>query len=181
MENPYQSPEAPFAPGSQPAVMPPYQRPGRLVHHVRIIAILMMVQGGLEVLAGIGLIGLGVFMPQFMAMQMETMPQRQQQMQLPPELFWIMFAMYGGMGLVALVAGILHGMAGMRNYRFQGRRLGIVAASAGLLTLFTCYCLPTAIGVAVYGLIVLLNREVAEAFAMVEAGHSPDDVLAHFN
>ncbi len=179
MENPYQSPQSPFVPGSQLGVMPPYQRPGRLVHHVRVIAILMMVQAGLELLAGIGLIAVGAFMPQFMAMQMENMPQPQQQM--PPEFLWFMFAIYGGMGLVALVAGILHGMAGMRNYRFQGRRLGIVAASAGLLTLFTCYCLPTAIGIAVYGLIVLLNREVTEAFAMAEAGHSPDDVLAHFN
>jgi len=180
VENPYQSPQSPFAPGSQPAGMPPYPRPGRLVHHVRVVAILMMVQAGLEVLAGIGLIGLGAFMPQFMAAHMESMPQGQQQIQAPQEFFWVMFAVYGGMGLVALVAGILHGIAGIRNYRFQSRRLGIVAVSVGLLTLFTCYCLPTAVGVAVYGLIVLLNREVAEAFALVETGHALDDVLARF-
>ncbi len=181
MENPYQSPESPFAPESQPGVMPPYQRPGRLVHHVRVIAILMMVQAVLEVVAGIGLIALGAFMPRFLAMQMENMPQAQQQMQPPPEFMWIAFAMYGGMGLVALAAGILHGIAGLRNYRFRGRTLGIAAAAGGLITVLTCYCLPTAIGIAVYGLIVLLNREVTEAFALVEAGHSPDEVLAHFN
>ena len=143
---------------------------------------MMIVQGALETLAGVGLIVMAAVMPQLiMAEGMRGMPQQPPEGPQPEQFFWIFTAMYGGMGLAGLIAGVLHIVAGVRNYRFRGRTFGIVAASAGLIAVATCYCLPTAIAVAVYGLIVLLNTEVSDAFAMGEAGYPASDILAHFS
>ena len=87
---------------------------------------------------------------------------------------------YGGMGLAALIAGILHLVAGIRMYQFRSRRLAVAAATAGMLSVLSCYCAPTSVGVGVYGLVVLLNQQVSEAFAMGEAGYPASDILGHF-
>ena len=85
------------------------------------------------------------------------------------------------MALVNLIAGGLHGYAGYRNYWFKNRMLGIVALAGGLATVLGCYCMPTALVLAVYGLIVYLNGPVTAAFQMVQQGHPADTVIAVFN
>lgn len=65
--------------------------------------------------------------------------------------------------------------------KFRGRTLGIVALSSGLLSIAGCYCLPTAIGLFIYGLIVLLNEPVKRAFAMGEQGRSASEIQTHFD
>jgi hypothetical protein len=149
-----------------------------MTRHVPVVAILMMVQGVLELLAGLGLMGMGVFMV-FMV--------RTEHFQQgagggpPPEQFgWIMLGMYGGMGLIALVAGGLHLFAGMRNYRFRSRTLGFVALGGGLAAIFICYCAPSAIALSVYGLITYVNPEVGQAFAMGDAGRTREEIFAAF-
>ena len=151
------------------------------MRHVRVVAIMMIVQGALELLAGIGLVVMAVAMPQMMMADGMRGMQAPPQGPPPEQFFWIITLMYGGMGLAGLIAGILHLVAGLRNYRFRGRTFGIVAAGGGLMAVATCYCLPTAIGVAVYGLVVLLNTEVSEAFALGEAGYPASDILDHFS
>jgi hypothetical protein len=171
MENPYQSPTAPLGSWSP---MDPFQRRPGLVHHVRVVAILMLVQAGLELLAAGGLGAMAVFMP-VVFRQMQNEPGMSNQ----PGI-WIIPLMYGGMSAAALVASVLHLWAGLRNYRFRGRTLGIVALACGMLTVFTCYCLPTAVALGVYGLIVYLNHESSEAFRMGEAGSEPAVIVATF-
>ncbi|NQU22002.1 MAG: hypothetical protein HQ567_12020 [Candidatus Nealsonbacteria bacterium] len=180
-DNPYQSPESSRGPQAGPLPGMAYQRrPRGLVGHVRVVAILMIVQGVLETLMGVGLIVAAVVVPQIIAQQQRGEPQWPPQGLPPEEVLWMVRLMYGGMGLAGLIAGVLHIVAGVRNYRFRGRTFGIVASVAGLLAIATCYCLPTAVAVAVYGLVVLLNTEVSEAFALREAGYPSSDVLAHF-
>jgi hypothetical protein len=171
MENPYQSPTAPLGPSNP---MDPFQRRPGLVGHVRAVAILMMVQAALELLAAAGLGAMAVFMP-IAFQQMEKQPGMANQ----PGL-WIIPLAYGGAAAAALAAGVLHLVAGLRNYRFRGRTLGIVALACGMLTFFTCYCLPTAVALGVYGLIVYLNQEASEAFRIGEAGRQPAEILAKF-
>lgn len=89
-------------------------------------------------------------------------------------------AMYGSMGLVSLVIGVLGIWAGMRMIKFKGRTLGFVALSSGLLSIAGCYCFPTAIGLFIYGLIVLLNASVKRAFDMAEEGCSANEIQNHF-
>ncbi len=171
MENPYQSPSAPLGP-SDP--MDPFQRRPGLVRHVRVVAILMIVQGALELLAALGLGAMAVLI-----LVMSRQVQNQGGVPNGPEL-WIATLIYGGMAAVALVSGVLHLAAGLRNYRFRGRTLGIVALACGILTVVTCCCLPTAVALGVYGLIVYLNPEASEAFRMGEAGHGPAEIVTTF-
>lgn len=170
MENPYQSPVESELSGPAP-ITACVRQPG-LVRHVRIVATLALIQGVLELLAGLGLT--------FLACNMLMLTQQLADDSPQPDGFWMVGVFYGGLALVVLTAACLHIMAGWQNRRFRGRTLGIIAMVGGMATLFTCYCLPTAVAVGVYGLIVLLNHEVTEAFCMGEAGHSPQDILAAF-
>ena len=99
---------------------------------------------------------------------------------MPAGFEWIMLAFYGSMGLIFLVVGVLGIWAGIRMLKFRGRTLGIVALSSGLLSMFGCYCLPTAIGLFIYGLIVLLNEPVKRAFAMGEQGRTASEIQNQF-
>jgi hypothetical protein len=171
MENPYQSPTAPLGP---PYSMDPFQRRRGLVGHVRVVAILMMVQAGLELLTAAGYGAMAAFMP-VMFRQMENEPGMSHQ----PGI-WIIPLVYGGIAAVALVSGVLHLVAGLRNYRFRGRTLGIVALACGMASVLTCYCLPTTVALGVYGLIVYLNHEASEAFRMGEDGRKPAEIVATF-
>ncbi len=87
---------------------------------------------------------------------------------------------YGGIGVALLAIGILQIYAGIRNLSFKGRTVGIVALSFGILTVFTCWCAPTAIGLAIYGLIVYLSPAVTHAFQLRKDGVSKDNILARF-
>ena len=160
MTNPYESPsdvrhEMSASPGQPVAT--------GLVGHVKVVAILMIVQAVLEILMGLLLIALGVFMNViFEAQQMQVR-------QAPAPPVWIFTLIYGGLGILVLVSGILLLMAAIKNLKYRGRTLGIVALGCAAISLFTCYCAPTAIGLMIYGLIVYLNQDVARAFAAAEA------------
>ena len=176
VDNPYAPPDmqrSAMASGFTDAI-PRVQSPG-LVGHVPIISILMMVQGGLEIVMGLGLVAIGGFFPVLLQMDPNAANRPQD---LPP--VWIFLAIYGGLGVVTLVAAGLHLFAGIRNYQFRGRVLGIVALAGGLVAMFSCYCAPTAIGLGVYGLIVFLNPETTQAFALGEAGTKRGDILAAY-
>jgi hypothetical protein len=149
-----------------------------MVKQVTIVAILMMIQGVLESLMGVFLCVMGPFI--FTIMQ--QMPQNQPGAQPPPEeLAGILSGVYVLLGVVALIAGVLKIVAGVRNLKYRGKVLGIVALASGVATIFTCYCAPTAIALLVYGLIVYLNADVGRAFAMGEQGMTPDQIKAAFD
>ena len=178
MNNPYEPPPTDLPPSEtqKEMTLPPPQEPG-LVGHVRVIAILMMVQGALEMVMGLFLATFAILFP-----SLQSIMEEQGQPGVPPEgAIWFMIGLYGGIGLVHLCAGVLHAYAGYRNYAFKGRTLGIVALSSGVLTIFGCYCLPTAVALSVYGLIVYLNGSVARAFIMGEEGFPGDAVLVTFS
>jgi hypothetical protein len=176
--NPYQAPTVDeIKPTAFDFGSAPMARRG-LVGHVRVISILMIAQGVLEALMGVFLIGMGVFMAVVIGegiTEEEAMPPAQAQATVV-----MMLVMYVGMGLVNAVAAGLHIFAAIQNYKFKSRTLGIVALSVGCATLLTCYCGPTSIALAVYGLIVFLNAEVGYAFKMAESGYTGDQILASF-
>jgi hypothetical protein len=162
--------------------LPPPQGALGLVSHVRIVAILMMVQGALEMLLGVFYGVFGVLMATVMREGVMEGPGFPADSGLSPDAFvWLMIAVYAGLGLVNFVIGVLHAYAGYRNYQFKSRTLGIIALAAGMLTVVGCYCMPTAIALAIYGLIVYLNASVAVAFQMGEQGHSGAAISATFS
>lgn len=178
-DNPYASPQMPADSGA--GVMGAYgAAAGRsMVNHVTIVAILMIVQGALETVMGVLLVGMGVAMPFLIRMQPGAMKEAPPGFS-PDTMSWLILAMYGGMGVVTVSAAGLHIFAGIRNYQFRNRTLGLVALAGGMATVLTCYCAPTAVGLGVYGLITYLNAPVAQAFAMGAAGHKRNEILAAF-
>jgi hypothetical protein len=180
MSNPYQSPA--FDPRQfqdQPAG-PAGAYGSNWVGHIRIFSVLNGVQGILETLTGLGASALGVLMP-FIG-QMKEVQEAKADGEMPPEQFmWVIGGIYLGIGIVALVSGIIRIVAGVQNYRLKSRVLGLVSIIVGVAPVFTCYCAPTAIGMLVYGLIINLDPAVVTAFKMVAEGKTPSQVLAAFD
>lgn len=149
-----------------------------LVRHVMPVAILMIVQGSLELLMAIMFVALTVAVPFMfpeggMARELGAGP--------PPGVFKsFMMAIYCVMGTGGLVAGVLHLTAGIFGLRFRRRRLGVVALIVGMASATTIYCFPTAVGLAIYGLITYFNPAVVAAFALGDAGVPAADIRGRF-
>ena len=139
---------------------------------IKIVAILLMVEGSLETLMGILLCVMGPVMMTFM--KAAPPPSTPGAAGPPPELFGVL---YVGMGVVTLAAGVLKVVAGIRNVSFKGRVLGFVALGSCVMSMASCYCLPTALALGIYGLIVYLDQRSAQAFQMGASGMAPEEIL----
>ena len=58
--------------------------------------------------------------------------------------------------------------------------MAIISLSVSLLTVFTCYCLPTAAGLFIFGLIVLMDNSVKVGFDLAERGHTNAEIQQAF-
>ena len=143
----------------------PPRRPG-LVKHVRVLAILMIIQGALECLLGLLVLSVG---PLAITGALPKDPSG------PPPVIIGVFAV--GLGLLLLASGGLLIFAGIKNRRYRSRTLGLVALGAGAVSIITIYCAPTAIGLLIYGLVVYLNGDVRRAFELGEQGATSDQIL----
>ena len=126
MENPYASPNA----GKEPAPVSGW------VRAVRVVAILLVVQGVSECGASILLIYL-----------------------------WKKTLLSFSVSLLVFICGGVRIVAGVRNYQYRNRALGMVALCLAPVSLFTCLCLPSAILLMISGLFVYLNPDAELAFA----------------
>jgi hypothetical protein len=133
-----------------------------LIGHVPIIAILLIVQGILELLFCV--LGFGFLALSYLGPQKE-------------------FTGLRGVGILmaaisapALISGLLRIVAGVFNLQYRRRGLGMVALCVGLLTMLTAYCAPTAIALAIYGLIVYVNDPVIMAFQMGDSGRPLSEI-----
>ena len=158
------------------------QRPGAtgtFVPQVRIVAILMMIQGAFETMFGIYLLVMGFVMPNVMDAQMQA-----QQNQMPADQQEVFNTFFVGYFFVAggasLLIGILRLVGGIMGIQYRGRGLGLASHFAGLLMLVTCYCFPTSLALGVYGCIVYFNSDVVQAFRMRQSGRSTQEIFTHF-
>jgi hypothetical protein len=147
------------------------------VSQVRVVSVLNCVQGGLEICVGLFFVGIGFAAPFILELDAANNPGAKP---MPAEARWIMPLVYGGLGSPVLLAGLLRIYAGIQNYRFRGRILGITSYILGMASIFVCYCAPTGIAVLIYGLIVQLNPAVVAAFEMGKQGMTGDAILASF-
>lgn len=175
MSNPYQPPaydpkyfaDAPYA--------PPTPSGFGWVSQVRIVAILNIVQGALELPMGLIMVGAAIFMPYFFASEKAA-----GRGGMPAGMEWVIPVVYSTIGIPILLSGGLRIYAGVQNFRFRSRILGIVSFALGLVSMMGCYCAPTSIAVLVYGLIVYLNPAVVAAFEMGKQGQPGNAILASF-
>jgi hypothetical protein len=137
-----------------------------LIGHVPVVAALLTVQGALEIL--FGLFGLGFLL------LVQVVPDPDLASMRP------LGVMLSVLGVPALLCGVLRIVAGYFNFRYRRRALGMMALGLGLMTMITAYCAPTAIALAVYGLIVYLNEPVIAAFEMGDGGRSTAEIHAAF-
>jgi hypothetical protein len=85
---------------------------------------------------------------------------------------------YLGISILLTIVGLLQLTAGIRNYYFRSKGLGLVALGAGLLSMFTFFCLPTSLALAIYGIIVYVDPESNVPFALRKSGLTREEVLA---
>lgn len=137
-----------------------------MVGHVPIVAILMVVQGLLEIV-------FGLFCLAVAALFRFSSEKELANMQSLGLLFCLISAPALGCGVLRLVAGYC-------NYSFRRRILGMAALGIGMLTMMTAYCAPTSIALAIYGLIVYVNEPVVAAFELGRQGRNTAEIQAAF-
>jgi hypothetical protein len=139
-----------------------------MVGQVKVVGILMMVNGVLVILMGVYC---AAQWPVMMAVGGGPPPGGGG----PPP--WIFAVIYGAIGLVVIASGLLNVVAGFRVLSFRNRVLAIVALFSNIIPMFTCWCILNALGMMIYGLIVLLHTDVGRAFEMVSHGATPEEVI----
>lgn len=149
-----------------------YRSPG-LVGHVLVIGILQIVLGVLEVLMTAMMVFYSAILPSIAASQ-KSGAQEVAMMNMVSQ-FLIGFSI--ALGILAL----LRIMTGVCCLFMKHRVATIVSLIIGFATSLTFYCAPFAIGVGVYGLIVMFNREVGEAYRLVASGHGVNAVKDYFS
>ncbi len=170
--NPYQTPNFSDPPaGYIPPEMGNGLSPGILTQQ-RIVSILMIVHGTLCLLMGMMLLGMAFLLPARLAADM-----RRQGGAQPPNMEMILTVTYGVMALAAGGPGILQIYAGIQNFRLRGHLLGLIALGCGMFAMGSCYCLPTATALLVYGLIINLNDTTKRAFELAKQGHSYNEIM----
>jgi len=163
--NPYATP-GPVKPmgGPGPYYGPP--QPSPWITQIMVVSILMFVQAGFEIL--MGLLSL-FYVVMFAVMGTSIFNQGNRPAGRPgepaPELFFgIFMAVFGVICVICIISGVLRIYAGVNNIKHRKRKLGILSLCFGAVTALTMYCLPTSIGLLIYGLIIYLNPEVKRAF-----------------
>jgi hypothetical protein len=180
MSNPYAAPSSEKPRRREPGPLPPPQEPG-LAGQIRVVAVLMMVQGFFEVAFGAVLSVMAFVFPAALAAMVAADPQAQQEGGPSPEVAArMMMVIYLVMGLAGVVPGIVHLAAGFRNVQYRGRTFGMTALCLGLGTLPIFICLPTALLLAAYGMVVYLQPSSAKAFEMGDQGYSAEAIYATF-
>jgi hypothetical protein len=137
-----------------------------LIGHVPIIALLLIGQGISEIC--FGLFGFAFMAFVFWGPEKELAGMRG---------IGLLFA---GISVPCLIIGVLRIVAGVFNYHYRRRGLGITALACGLFTLITGYCAPTAIALAIYGLIVYVNEPVIMAFQMGDSGRPRAEIRSAY-
>ncbi|WP_254510857.1 hypothetical protein [Anatilimnocola floriformis] len=170
--NPYASPNFSELPTSNLAGGKPELSASILVQQ-RVISILMIIQGILSAIVGGGCIVAAFILPKMIAADMRRQPggPNLEQMEL------IMLITYSVMGCSGILPGLLLVYAGFQNLWLRGHVLGIVAICGGVLALGTCYCLPTALALLIYGLIIYLNETTKRAFLLAREGKSYNEIM----
>ncbi len=152
-----------------------------MVNQVPIVGVLMIVQGVLDTLVGIGIGFYAFFMPMlFDEMQRQAAAQGNNTPPMPPEMGLAMTIGIVVLGTAIVSIGVLTIYSGIRVIKYEARTLGIASLCAGMATIATCYCFPTSIALAVYGMIVLLNASVSLAFDLRKQGHDVPSIQRAF-
>ena len=148
---------------------------GGMVNNVIIVGILQIVFGFLEMLMGGVLVFeafvFSVILPGFKNGSAPPPP--------PEMIFWASLG-FGIVGAVVLLFSVLRIVTGILCFWFKNRTLLLVSLIGGLVTALTCYCSPFSIGIGVYGLVVMFDSSVKQAYQLAAEGVSAEDIRGRF-
>lgn len=151
-----------------------------MVSQVTIIGILMIVNGALCTLYGMLLMFMGPVMSSFFNFQAgQAPPQAQPQMQQMQQMMSVVSVVYVIIGAAAALAGVMNIAGGISALRFRSRTFVIIALFFNVAAFTTCYCLPTSLGLMIWGLIVMFQSDVAHAFTLGASGYTVDEIKQH--
>ena len=169
-ENPYAAtvPQIPFDPNALPGS-------SGLVNQVMVVGILQIVFGAMELLMG----GFLLFYAVFFAFIMPNMPNAATNSPPPEAMFWISIGFAVG-GIIVFGFSILRIVSGIYSFWFKQRRLMMISLIGGMVTVFTCYCSLFSLGVGIYGLIVMLDPAVRQAYRLSAEGVPAEEIKARF-
>lgn len=142
-----------------------------MYNQVPVIGILMIVNGVLCTLFGMLLMFWGPFMQQFLNMQGAPPP--------PPEaqqVLQVVSIVYIALGAVVALAGVINIAGGVAALRYRSRAFVLTALFFNIIPIFTCYCAPTSLGLMIWGLIVMFQGDVAQAFSLGASGYSAEEI-----
>ena len=165
--NPYEAPKY-----TEELAAPPSTLSLAFVSQQRVVAILLIIHGVMLIGMGIFLLGMAIFLPAQVAANM-----RQQGGPKLPNAEEILLVLYGGMALCGIIPGILQIYAGAMNFVLKKPTLGMVALGCGMLSVGTCYCIPSALALLVYGLVIYTNESVRRAFELAKQGKTFDEII----
>jgi len=162
--------------GAQPPASEELQR--GILSQIRVVAIMLIVHGSMLLLAGIFFLIMAAFLPGIItsSQQAQAAPANPNG-PTPEQLSNLLTGTYVVMGLAAFLPGLIQLFAGIRNLYPKGRTLGIIALFSGLLSVASCYCAPTSLGLLVYGLIIYFNPTAVRAFELGNKGVKLDQML----
>ena len=138
--------------------------------YVPWVAILLIAHGTLMFLVAIALIGIIAFVVPNITQQIEKQQEAQRQQnpnapQLTKEgMATMLYGMYGAVAAIVSVIGIIDIYAGIRNYGYHNRTLGIITLVLNMGAILTCWCAPLSIALMIFGLIIYLSPDTDQAF-----------------
>lgn len=170
--NPYSapSPQLTNAPSGFPMPVS-----GGLVNHVVIVGILQIVFGIMELMMG----GILFFYAFLFSVILPSVKNGNGPPPPPEMIFWISIGS-GVAGVIVLLFSILRITTGIFCFWFKNRTLTLVSLIGGLVTALTCYCSPFSIGIGVYGMVVMFDAAVKQAYQLSSDGVSAEEVRARF-
>jgi hypothetical protein len=161
-------------------IIPASQRRG-MVGHVPILGWLMIVQGVLEFVLGILFAVMAFVGPDAVAEVAQNMPTVEETGMTAGQLKMLTMLVYGGIGAALAIIGIITAIGGWQVTQFRSRAFALFGLSVGFATVILgCYCFPTALTLGIYGLIVLQDSPVTDAFTIRRAGYSAKQVRELF-
>ena len=169
--NPYSASVTQVAHGTQRS--PVYSG---LVNHVVIVGILQIVFGIMELFMGVFL----VFYAFLFSVIIPGMNNGPANNPPPPEVILGLSIGFGIGGGIVLLFSILRITTGIFCFWFKNRTLTLVSLIGGLVTALTCYCSPFSIGIGVYGMVVMFDAAVRQAYQLSAEGVSAEEVRARF-
>ena len=140
-----------------------------MVNQVTVIGILMIVNGSLATLLGTLIAIMGPVMFSLFSQQAAPMPQEAQQFMTVVSVFYVIY------GSVIAIAGIMNIAGGISALRVRSRNFVITALFFNIGALCS-YCLPTSLGLMIWGLIVMFQSDVAHAFTLGASGYTADEI-----